>query len=76
MKKIITSRRFAIAVLIAILAMLGVLVMIVVRDTYWLYGVDVVLAALLGACVALIFDTMYPPENPEEEDDDEDDEEE
>lgn len=79
MKKIITSRRFMYVVLVALIAILLLLMISVTRDTWWVYGIEVFIGALLGCCIGMTIDELFPtkPLDDDDEyiDDDEEDEE-
>lgn len=54
-------RRVFVAFLIVIVATILILAVNITQDSWWLYGVYVILAALLGFAAALIFDVIFPP---------------
>lgn len=71
-------RRVFMAFLIAIVAIILILAANITQDSWWLYGVYVILGALLGFAGGLIFDAIFPPHFTDVvvEDEDEDDDEE
>lgn len=64
--------RLFVAVFIALIAVVLILTAVVIEHTWWVYGVYILLAALLGVAIGLIFDALFPAEEMHNDNEDDD----